>query len=68
MSERNFDIEVKTGITAKQAPDFKDVTLKAVAGITEHDLVERHTIGKIKNEEDEDEEDKREQQPTETDV
>ena len=59
-----FDIEFTTGLTAKKSPDFVDVTHKAVAGVSEQDLIERNTIGEVRDSEDEetDETDKPEEQ------
>lgn len=48
-----FDIEFTTGLTAKKSPDFKDIIHKAVAEVSEQDLIERNTIGKVKDSEDE---------------
>lgn len=48
-----FDVEFTTGITAKKSPDFVDIVHKAVAGISEKDLIERNTIGEVKDQEDE---------------
>ena len=47
-----FDIEFTTGLTARKSPDFVDVTHKAVAGVSEKDLIERNTIGEVKDSED----------------
>ena len=50
---KDFDIEFTTGLKAKKSPDFKDVTHKATAGVSEKDLIERNTIGKFEEAEDE---------------
>lgn len=51
-----FDVEITADVKFKQAPDFNaEMKQKAVAGVSEEDLIKRHTIGKL--EEDEDEED-----------
>jgi len=47
-----FDIEFTTGLTAKKSPDFVDVIHKTVAGVSQKDLIERNTIGEVKNSED----------------
>jgi len=56
-----FDVEFTTGLTAKKSPDFVDVIQKTVAGVSEQDLIERNTIGQVKDSEDE-----REEQPDTT--
>jgi len=53
----NFDVEFTTGLTAKKSPDFIEVIHKATAGLSEKDLIERNTIGEVKEPED----DKREE-------
>lgn len=36
---------VKSVLTAKEAPGLKTIQHKAIAGISETELIERHTIG-----------------------
>ena len=57
-----FDIEFTTGLKAKKSPDFVDVTHKAVAGVSEKDLIERNTIGEVRDSEDEQTDESEEQQ------
>jgi len=40
------EIIVKSSIDAKQSKDFQKITHKAVAGLSEAELIERNTIGK----------------------
>ena len=47
-----FDIEFATGLTAKKSPDFEEIVHKTVAGISEKDLIERNTIGEVRDSED----------------
>lgn len=54
MSNKDFELEMKAQVRAKQAPDFKEVNLKAVAGLSEQDLIKRHTIGQVEDQEDAD--------------
>jgi hypothetical protein len=61
-----FDVEFTTGLTAKKSPDFVEVVHKAVAGVSEKDLIERNTIGEVKDTEDKragESEDQSEEQP-----
>jgi len=51
--KKNFDLEVSIDIATKASPDLKEIRFKAVAGKTEEDLIERHTIGEYKKEEEE---------------
>jgi hypothetical protein len=55
----DFDIEFTTGLTAKKSPNFVEVAHKAVAGVSEKDLIERNTIGEVREQTDEE---KQEQQ------
>jgi hypothetical protein len=52
-------IEIKSSVTAKESPTLRAVKHKAVAGLSEADLIERHTIGELdtdeKNEKEQDE-------------
>ena len=57
-----FDVEFTTGLTAKKSPDFVDIVHKAVAGVSEKDLIERNTIGEVKDSEDERTDESEEQQ------
>ena len=51
----NKKLVVKSILTAKQAPGLEKIQQKAVAGISDAELIERHTIGEY-NKEDEQEE------------
>ncbi len=51
------EIVVQSSVTVKQSKDFKKITHKAVAGLSEAELIERNTIGKLE-EDDGDAEDK----------
>lgn len=54
-------IKIKSSVTAKESPELRSVTHKAVAGISEAELIERHTIGEFDtNKEDEKENDEKE--------
>lgn len=46
------EIVVKSSMTVKQSPGLKAIQYKAIAGVSEAELIERYTIGKF-NEEDE---------------
>jgi len=48
-----FDVEFTTGITAKKSPDFVEIAHKATAEVSEKDLIERNTIGEVRDSEDE---------------
>lgn len=41
----NKKLVVKSILTAKEAPGLKKIQQKAVAGISDAELIERHTIG-----------------------
>jgi len=47
------DIELKISVIAKQSPKMENVKPKAIAGLTEKQLIERHTIGEYVAEESE---------------
>ena len=55
-----FDVEFTTGLTAKKSPDFIDIVQKTVAGVSEQDLIERNTIGEVRNSEDDESEEQQE--------
>ena len=42
------EIIIQSSVNAKQSKDFKKITHKAVAGLSEAELIERNTIGKLK--------------------
>jgi len=42
------EIVVQSSMSAKQAANFKVITHKAVAGLSEAELIERNTIGELK--------------------
>lgn len=50
------EIIVKSSIVAKKAPGLKNIQQKAVAGLSEAELIERHTIGQLEEEDKKDEE------------
>ena len=53
-------IEIKSDLQVKASPDCKPIKHKAVAGLSEAELIERHTIGNYDKEEDQEEEVKEE--------
>ena len=53
-------ITIKSSVTAKESPMLRSVKHKAVAGLSEAELIERHTIGELDTNR-EDEEDQKEQ-------
>lgn len=60
MSEdKKFDLELKSELKAKAAPDMEKVTYKAVAGQDKADLIKRNTIGEYEEEEEEQGEERR---------
>lgn len=54
-NEENKELIVKSFLTAKEAPGLKTIQHKAVAGISETELIKRHTIGEYDKHEDEQE-------------
>ena len=52
-------IKIKSDLKVKASPDCKPIKHKAVAGLSEAELIERHTIGEY-NKEDQEEEVKEE--------
>ncbi len=48
--KKEFDIEVRPEIISRPAPDFEVVKPRAVAGLTEDELIERHLIGTYEGE------------------
>lgn len=49
MSEYKVEM-IKAEIVAKQIPNEEEIEYKAVAGITEEELIERFTIGELRRE------------------
>jgi hypothetical protein len=47
-------IEVESSVISKKSPDFKKIEKKAVAGLSNVDLINKHTIGEYDKDEDED--------------
>ena len=47
-------ITVKSILTAKKAPGLKTIQHKAIAGISDAELIERHTIGEYTKDKEED--------------
>lgn len=45
MSQKRKVINVKSSVVIKKSPEFKDITHKASAGLSEAEAIERHTIG-----------------------
>jgi len=48
-------IEVKSDVVVKASPDCKPIIQKAVAGVSNAELIERYTIGEYREEEEEEE-------------
>lgn len=46
MSEEK--ITLKAQMAVKESAEFKNLQHRAVAGLTEEELIERHTIGELK--------------------
>jgi hypothetical protein len=46
------EIIVKSIVSAREAPGLKTIQHKAVAGISEAELIKRHTIGEYDKQED----------------
>ena len=57
MSEK---ITIKSSITAKESPMLRTVQHKAVAGMSEAEIIERHTIGEFNTAKKEEEEKEKE--------
>jgi len=49
-------VVVKSSVIAKQAPDFKPIKHRTIAGISETELLERYTIGEYSQKEEEEKE------------
>ena len=47
------EIIIRSNIVAKKSSDIRQVTRKAVAGLSEAELIERHSIGIYEEEEEE---------------
>jgi len=45
-------IEINSDIVAKAGPDCKPIIQKAVAGVSNAELIERYTIGEFQEEDD----------------
>jgi len=52
------EIVVKSIVNAKEAPGLKTIKHKAVAGISDAELIKRHTIGEYDKQDEEDEQGK----------
>lgn len=48
--KKEFDIEVRSEIVSRPAPDLEEIKPRAVAGLTEDELIERHLIGTYEGE------------------
>ena len=55
--DTNKELVVKSVLTAKKAPGLKTIQHKAIAGISEAELIERHTIGEYTKDNDNEQED-----------
>ncbi len=51
-------IEIRSSVTIKASPDCKPIKHKAIAGFSDAQLIERHTIGEYNNEEEKGKEEK----------
>lgn len=57
MSNKNDKvINVNSSVVVKKSPNLREVNYKANANLTEEEAIERHTIGKLENQEDENQE------------
>lgn len=46
-NKKNKIVSVSTEITAKASPNLEEIAYKAVAGLSEQDLIERNTIATL---------------------
>ncbi len=53
-------IEIRSSVTIKPSPDCKPIKHRAIAGFSEAELIERHTIGEYNDEEEEGKKEKEE--------
>jgi len=49
-------INIEASVVVKKSQDFKQVSHKATAGISEAEAIERHTVGDLEDDEREEEE------------
>lgn len=55
-----ISLEVRPEIVAKASPDFENIDARAVAGVSELDVIERNVIARLEEQEGEDEDDQEE--------
>lgn len=53
MSDEHIEIEMKPQIIAKPSPTFSKIDAKAVAGLSQDDIIERNVIGEFEEDDDE---------------
>lgn len=51
--EKQIHITVNPDIIVRESPDMEQVNSKAVAGVSEKELIERNVLGEYKEDEDE---------------
>lgn len=51
--ENKKTIDVRSSVVIKQSPNLREVNYKAKAGLSEEEAIERHTIGNVEQEEQE---------------
>lgn len=57
MSQERKVIDIDTSVIIKKSPDCREIAHKAIAGLSEAEAIERHTIGSYTNDEDDKDED-----------
>lgn len=55
MSEEHIEVSISPTIVSKASPECKHVKPRAVAGVTDKDLIERNVIAELQEDELEDE-------------
>lgn len=56
VGSKDTPLVIPSKVIARKAPDFKEVAPKAVAGLSEEELIERNAIGDTEEKEDEEKE------------
>ena len=51
MTQEDKAIDVRSSVVVKQSPSCRQVAHKTNAGLSEEEAIERHTIGRIGNDE-----------------
>jgi hypothetical protein len=68
MLNQREEITVKSDVVAKASPELEEIKPKAVAGLTEKELIENNVVGALKEEDQEDSDESEESKEEETEV